>query len=68
MKLATTDSDFNLLEFHANKRTSFVRVPREALQRLIADHLTLLQAATGPVHRGGKGHRIEPGPDQTSLS
>lgn len=67
MKLATTDTEFNMLELATAKRGELVRVPMVALRHLLADHCTLLAAATGPVSRGGKGHSIERGPDQASL-
>lgn len=61
MKIATTDTDFNLLEHATDKRGVFVRVPKSALAHLLADHITLLAAAKS------KGHRIDAGADQESL-
>lgn len=70
LQIKTTDSEFHELERVAGVArdgTASVSVPKEALQHLIADHLTLLAAATGPVSRGGKAHTIAAGPDQGSL-
>lgn len=67
MKIATTDTDPRDLERAVEGRGDVARVPRQALRHLNSDHYDLLAAATGPILRGGKGHRIQPGPDQGSL-
>lgn len=71
MKLETTDSEFSGLEaaYLAKRRkgTTTCEVDIRALGNLLKDHSTLLAAATGPVQRGGKGHKVEAGQDQESL-
>lgn len=67
MKLLTTDTDLRDLERACEGRGDLTRVPRQALRHLVADHYELLAKATGPVLQGGKGHKVEAGPDQESM-
>ena len=61
MKLSTTDTNFSTLEALADKsRGDSVRVPKEALRRLISDHVVLLALAR-------RSTTIEAGDDQRSL-
>jgi hypothetical protein len=77
MKLLTTDSQFQSLlgAYHAKRRknSTTIAVDPESLGNLLKDHGTLLDAATGPAVRNdgrpvGKGHKVEAGADQESLS
>jgi hypothetical protein len=61
MKLSTTDTNFNTLEVLVGKgKADTVKVPREALRRLVSDHIVLLALAR-------RSTTIEAGGDQRSL-
>jgi hypothetical protein len=61
MKLSSTDTDFNALEVVVGKsRGETVRVQKEALRRLLSDHIVLLALAR-------RSTTIEAGDDQRSL-
>lgn len=70
LHLDTTDTELHGLQVAVDKTrasSQTVTVPKEALRHLLADHFTLYQAATGPISRGGKAHKVNIGPDQESM-
>jgi hypothetical protein len=70
MKIEITDTQFHTLERildNVRKGSQQASFPVDAVRALVRDHVTLYQAATGPVHKGGKGHVVVPGEDQRSL-
>ena len=70
LRLETTDTDLQALwrlVHAARPSTTNLTVGKEALRRLLVDHHALYSAATGAPARGGKGHKVDVGPDQQSL-
>lgn len=76
LDLLATDTDLHEMWSVVNGAragSDTVRIGKEALRRLLVDHATLFGAATGPAVRfdgrpWGKGHQVNVGTDQASMS
>lgn len=65
LKLLSTDTQFAALDrivADSREGTTTCKVPKDALHALLRDHITLLAASRS------KGHTVEAGEDQRSLT